>query len=492
MIEDSVKNLPQRRNLCFELLKTLSKEHINGLIHFVACPHFNTDRFVIKLLDVLKKYGIQQLIYNEELKCRIYEVIFPHLSKPSKTLTKNEGSLLSNKLNILMQLVEKFLVYSALDKKDIYYNDLLFTELLQRKQMQLFNRQIKKNQKKISGQKVKDDNYFFNQYKINCSLIFHNEIQDAPIDDLITEMQYNYDISYIINKLETHLIMLASDRMSDKVTFDYKSFNAIEQLIELPEYAKIPIIILYKANIELEKELSVKAYNGMLNLLEEYDSKVPSETLLSFYTNANNFCSDQIEKGNIEFNKIVLDLYKIMHAKNLLAIDNKISIYLLKNIITIACKNKEFDWAIKILEHYKSYISKPLKMQVYDFNAGIIAFYRKDYDAAHEKFITVGDLNFTYYINARILILKCFYEKEKQYSEPTVQAFRSAERYFLNNNIINAQTKKGLKNFIQILINLYRIHHKATKMTKERLLEKLEKQKVNTDKQWLLEKIVEL
>jgi len=117
---------------------------------------------------------------------------------------------------------------------------------------------------------------------------------------------------------------------------------------------------------------------------------------------------------------------------------------------------------------------------------------KKNYDTAHEKLIQVDKLNFTYDINARILILKCIYEKEKHYSEPTVQAFRSAERYFLNNSTLPTQTKKGLKNFIQILINLYRIRHKATKMTKERLKEKLERQKVNTDKQWLLEKIAEL
>lgn len=49
-------------------------------------------------------------------------------------------------------------------------------------------------------------------------------------------------------------------------------------------------------------------------------------------------------------------------------------------------------------------------------------------------------------------------------------------------------------NFIQILINLYRLRHNvnATKADAERIKEKLNTQKVSRDKQWLLDKIEEL
>jgi len=43
-----------------------------------------------------------------------------------------------------------------------------------------------------------------------------------------------------------------------------------------------------------------------------------------------------------------------------------------------------------------------------------------------------------------------------------------------------------------MLINLYRIKHGVTKMQLSNLKEKLEAQKLNSNKSWLLEKIKEL
>jgi len=93
-----------------------------------------------------------------------------------------------------------------------------------------------------------------------------------------------------------------------------------------------------------------------------------------------------------------------------------------------------------------------------------------------------------------VLILKCLYEKETEYSEYTMQAFRSAERFFKNHQSITPKSKRGYKNFIQILIALYRTRHNINKNSTdiERIKDKLNSQKVNSDKRWLLEKIKEL
>jgi len=75
-----------------------------------------------------------------------------------------------------------------------------------------------------------------------------------------------------------------------------------------------------------------------------------------------------------------------------------------------------------------------------------------------------------------------------------MQAFRSAERFFRNHQSITPKSKRGYKNFIQILIALYRTRHNinAKPEDTERIKDKLNNQKVNSDKRWLLEKIKEL
>jgi len=122
----------------------------------------------------------------------------------------------------------------------------------------------------------------------------------------------------------------------------------------------------------------------------------------------------------------------------------------------------------------------------------MLAFYEKDYNLALHYFIRVEPIDINYDVNCRVLLLKSHYEVDKDYDERTVQIFRSAEKFFYENKALTSYSKKGHRNFIRTLINLYRIKHFATKMTKDRLRGKLEQQDINVDKNWLFTKIEEL
>ena len=276
--------------------------------------------------------------------------------------------------------------------------------------------------------------------------------------------------------------------------YDLSSMAAMSALLDLPQYAKQPLIILYRANVALMEATSDNTYFNLLNLLTQYESSVPVSVLKDFYATAVNHCAAQIRLGKPDYIKNVFDLYKKMDAKNLLIDNGFISKSNLKNIVTSACRAQEFVWAEKAVERYRPYLRRSIKDSVCYFNLGVIAFHQKDYEAAHDKFIQVDRIDKIHDINIRGLILKCLYEKEKEYSEPTMQAFRSAHKYFKGDKSLAAKIRTGYTNFIQILMNLYRLRHNvnATKANAERIKEKLAQQKVNSDKRWLLEKIEEL
>ena len=84
------------------------------------------------------------------------------------------------------------------------------------------------------------------------------------------------------------------------------------------------------------------------------------------------------------------------------------------------------------------------------------------------------------------------YLMDKEYDNRTVQIFRSVERFVLTNKSMPNSHKKSYKNFIQILINLYRIHHKMGKQTLVSLQEKMDKMEFLTDKKWLLDRFKEM
>lgn len=327
------------------------------------------------------------------------------------------------------------------------------------------------------------------------TLNYLNQNNKLAEKDNLMNVEYNLDMYYLINKLSLHLTAWSLKKISGKKDYDFSSLEAIQPLIELPRYAAPPIMRLYHANIELTKTQSTYMYNYLTALLEEYSVVISASQLRDFYTTIIGYCISKIREGELEYQQKIFDIYQTMHKNELLIEGGYIAPDALKNMVVASCRVGEFEWATYLIEHYRKHIKAGIRESICHFNYGGIAFYKKDYEVAHKRFTQMDKISTAYDTNVRILILKCLYEKEKWYSEPTVQAFRTTERFFKNHQSLTGILKKAYKNFIQILINLYRLRHhnvNASKEDVERIKEKLNAQKVNSDKRWLEEKIKEL
>jgi len=161
-------------------------------------------------------------------------------------------------------------------------------------------------------------------------------------------------------------------------------------------------------------------------------------------------------------------------------------------LVAVGCRTRQFGWSENILEKYIKYVNKQYKNSVYQFNCGVINFYQKKYNAALQNFIRVNDVNVVYDINYRIMMMKAHFEVDDGYDERTVQIFRSSEKYFAANKLISNNNRTSYKNFVRMLINLYRIKHKVTKMKTGSFIKKLNEQKFNQDKSWLVAKLEEI
>jgi len=402
-------------------------------LHFVSCPCFNKDECIIRLLKSLKKYVLHGKEFGEQEQCIVYEKTFTYKSAPQKILSKNQRSLLNIKMNTLMRLAEQFLAAQTLKENESYKCELLYDNLLKRKQYWLLSRHLKKHKKELSQQQEKDVTYYAHQSKVE-QVIFdylHYSGQLAQEDNL-PDLICSLDMNYLLSKLELQLTALSMRHIPDKKEYDLSSMTAMTKLLDLPQYAGQPLIILYRANVALMKVKSDETYFNLLSLLAQYESLVPISILKGFYTTAVNHCATQINLGKLDYIKNVFYLYKAMDTKNLLIDNGFISNTNLKNIVTAACRVEEFSWAEDAVERYRQYLRRSIRDSVCHFNLGVIAFHQKDYETAHDKFIQVDSIDKIYDINTRVLILKCLYEKEKDYSEYTMQAFRSAHKYLQN------------------------------------------------------------
>lgn len=486
-----MKTKPSR---LIQLLSSLSNDEMKRLNRFVQAAYFNTDKYVTKLLEVLNKDVIGKRTFDESVQWRVYDKVFDKSPKSQAELDVKEKKLLGAKMSALTQLTKDFLTTEALKEHKTYRNDLLLSELLSRRQFDLFQSVVKKERKVLEAQQERGIEYHQHEYMIERKTLDYLLLNRNLLikDDNLNKMNQSLDTRYLLNKLELHLAAIGFISSLGKRKYDFSSIDAVENLLSLTQYQNHSLIKIYQAAILMMQTSEHKNYGVLLKLLESEVHNIPKDDILNFYIMATNFCAAQIRSGELTYHKHVFELYKVMEDKDLLKEGNSIPINKLKNLIVVACHNGDFEWGKNIVRKYRSYIAKAYRESACYFNLGVIAFYQKDYKTAIQNFIRVGRINVSYDTSCRVMILKSYYETDREYDERTAQIFRSAEKFINDNKQLSAAHKKAYKNFINTLINLYRVKHRTGKMTTQSIRQKIEKFELINAKPWLLEKINEL
>jgi len=357
----------------------------------------------------------------------------------------------------------------------------------------LFNRHIKKDKKQLDEQTVKGKEEYIQSQRIEENILnYHYRVGSITKENNLPDLIYNLDVSYLLNKLHFRAAALTLKIVSHGKIYNFSSIEHLTELMDMSQYARHPLITLYRNAIALIEIGEDDTYSRFLILLEEYSDIISTEILRHFYGIAINYCVSKMWTNRVAYAQKMFNLFNIMHDKKLLIDDGFIPIGRFKNMVGVGCFVEAFDWVEEIVEHYRPFIRKEVRESVCHFNYGAVAFHQKDYEVAHDRFIQVDKINTVYDTNTRVLILKCLYEKEKDYNEYTMTAFRSADSFFKTNKQLPQRSKTGYRNFITILMTLYRIRHREGARTVEWAAEQLAEQEVNSDKRWLLEKIEEL
>jgi len=476
--------------LLIDLLNSFSKQELSDFKEFSSCKYHNTDVYAYELLKFLLKKVIHKNTFEEGLQFDAVKVVFKDKAKRSKKITQQQKSFLLAKMNVLVRLAENFLCYESFKSKLEIRNPILLEQLLNKKQILLFKRNEQKVQKKLTSVKAKSILEYEEHYQIELRKLNYLHITGLLIrEDNIERLNKFLDIYYILTKFQIHYSSLSLSQFSAQKKYRFSVFNDLKSLLAKPEYAENPLIKVHNISSKLLDSENIKYYTMLLELLQNYQSDIPKSDLRGIYLSITSFCSKKVKEGDNKYYKYVFEQFKLMNKADLVIENNFVQVGLLKNIVTVACKETEFNWALNMVEKYKNAIQKKYRLSVYHFNIGTIAYYKKKYDQALNHFIKVEKVNLAYDIDCRMMILKCHYELDEEYDERAMRRFVMAERYIQSNKELTSKNKKAYKNFIRFLLNTYRIKHKATRMTLESIINKIDKAEFISDKKWLLEKI---
>jgi len=479
--------------LSIELLKTFTQKEMNGFKLFIDNKYVNADAGLPALLQLLIRYVLKTSHFTIQLQIKIYNKFFGEVNQKQTSLNKKQSGLLVNKLNKLLRLAEKFLMMETLNTEEHFKSELLFPQLIERKQMMLYKRHLNKDKKLLDKEVKRDIHYHNRQYKLQESILTYLFNEGLLLkEDNFNDLQYHLDIQYLLQKLRHHLAQLTLVKRVENKNYDFSSFKLLQPFYNIKTYSKNSLIQIYQQNIDLIETENDATFNRLINILTQNQHLIHDSFLEPFYTNLSNYCARQIRNGKMGYYKNLTTIYKQMWRSNLLVIDDLIDIGQLKNIVTVSCRAKEFEWVYQFIEEHKNYIHKKVRDSVYYYNLGVLDFNKGDYKYAHQKFTLVNKINDTYEIGLRIFILRSLYETEKEYSEPTAQMFDSLKTFFSANKKLSKADKVAYLNFITVFFDLYRYRHKVSGRSITSIKNKLYNLQTIQLKNWLLTKIKEL
>lgn len=475
------------------LLNSFSKKEICRFSLFLENNLFNSDPRIIALFDSL----VNRILYKKEVNKPILIKVFCEIFQPKKEiaiLSPSQKKKLYTKMSLLNTLAKKFLAIEYLEKEELTQIDLQYKALLKKDQLFICKRALKKDRANLNNESIRSLNYYTKSCRVEENYLKYLH-QDGKLmeEDNIKELNFNLDMYYLINKYQLYNVQLSLQKMKNNQCYDDETLIAVNNLQKLPQYSSQPVLKIYDTIIQLNSTNEESFYFRLLDLLNEYQENFSKEDLNEFYNVATNFCMAKIRQGLLHYNDLVFELFQRMELKNLFLIEGIMSSRRLRNIISQSCKVGNFEWAKTMIEKYIPYISSKDKVNVYHFNLGAIAFYEADYKTALHHLIRLNDTNLGFYdINSRMLLLKTYYKLDKDYDEKTMRIFRNSEQHINNNKKLPSAHKTGYKNFVRLLINLYKVRHQVGKVTIEKLEVKIESQQLISDKTWLIRMVVEL
>ncbi|MBC7776390.1 MAG: hypothetical protein H7246_13225 [Phycisphaerae bacterium] len=241
----------------------------------------------------------------------------------------------------------------------------------------------------------------------------------------------------------------------------------------------------------LSKEFpSVEETQELMQLLNNHEETLSFEALYQFYAYLRNSCTLVINNGNLEFIPILHEIHKNNLLRGYFFANGQLPPHAYLNLIQIATRAKEYEWARKFTEEYRDRIVGGDENQFYyKLNMAHCLFSEGKFEQALD-FIPETPSSSHYYHILRRLEIKIYYELRSEQLHYKTDNFRKFIDRMAPKTIADNLRTMDL-NFLNLLLQLTQTPFKD-KARSARLIARIENKKLVSDRAWLIEKASEL
>lgn len=458
----------------WQSVKTLSAREQNALRKFVASPYFNQRRDLQLLLDTLLASIKKDQIPSQP---EIWSVLFPDQSFQQVQLR-----LL---MTYLQRLIEQFIIVETSLAEPTWGKRKLVEFWSQKGSEDLHQKALQKAEQSLSKGAVRNADYFFDRYRLSMERYRVNYRQRPEAGSDQQSVDWNFNVAFIAMKLRQSCLLLAHEQVYQR-GYTTTLLEPLFAYIQEYELLEIPCTAIYWHGIQmLQNPEQEQHFQSFKKLLLETSHQFPKNEVRDLYLLAINYGIRQVNDGKPNFFYDIMDFYKDGIQQGYLLDNGKLSRFTYHNIVSVALKIDQSDWAEAFIAEWTPRIERAYRERMESFNRAKIAYYRQQYQEAipllqrsnyHDPLLNLG---------ARTLLLKIYYELEEfEALHSHLDAFQT---YLLRKPELgyHRANYRHLIHYTRKLLGLIPGDKKAL----ESLQKRITSEKILTEKEWLLKQI---
>lgn len=456
------------------LLQSFKAPEWRTFVEFVSSPFFNKKLLLTKLLLYLRAH----IWLKKDSKRLKKEIVYRHLY-PNEPFNEKKFNYLKSEL---FKLAEKYLAVQSF----LYDNDQQDLALLKNSMSEnrevLYSGALKRLQNRLS----KSPSVSYDLYAKTFELadIEDQKFQQSAIrkyDENLAKASFNLDAYYLTIKLRHYCVML-NNEMLLAVSYPKDWMSEITDLLAGSDYLKEPPILLYYELLMALK--NTDGYDYWYDRLKadflEYSHHLSPDEQRGYLTMAINFCGAKIWKGEERYVEQMLNLYQYGLEKGILLTNGQMSPWTYKNMVRLGINLRLFDWLEAFIFDYKDLLPEEQRDDAFHFSLSDMYYSQGELDKAQEQLNAIEFSDVSYYIGAKILLMKIYFEKKEE--EALFSLIFSFKLYLKRNKLLTQNAKRPYENFVKFLHLITKSQHKSMLSLKDQI----ESTEVCTEKRWLM------
>ena len=454
---------------------------LNRFGKYINSPLFNEDEKLKKFTTAILPFAKAHALENANEK-EIWKEVFGSAKYSRPKFIR----LLSD----TVKKIEHFLVIDRFQQQKslqaAWQLEIMNERKLDKHVPELMRLALRKHEQLIP----RDADFYYNGFLLQQqqNMFLENKEQRSAEKNL-EEVIRSLDTYYLVQKLKYCAAMLHYKNFLT-VEGEIPLINEILSYLESGGFESIPAIEIYRRIIlSYTDDDGAPHFARLKELIVAHQALFSLDEVKNLYVFAMNYCIIQINDGKSEYLNEILFLYKQALGNDVLLDNGQLSQWDYKNIVTTALRVKDFKWAAKFLNEYKSKLPKEDRSNAYTFNLARYYFFVKKYDLVLQLLQEVKYNDIFYQLDSKITLLKTYFELGEW--QPLYSLKDSFRILLRRKRLITPQQKANYNNLLKFSIRLFKID------VKDRPRLKALKQEITlatnvADKSWLMEKVNEL